>query len=125
MKKLGLLTAIAAMLLVVPAAFADHEEIGGIYKPAGHHAICMLRCDGDSGSDCRFGLRIYDDNGNIVASQNFNNVPPNGSRMLIYSGPKKLLTCERRGPDNGNLTDIGWAVTNATWHTVALANQDE
>ena len=117
------LVALTLAVFTLPAspALADHDEIGGVYKPAGHTAICMIRCDN---GPCTIRLRMKDENGNTVASQNFFNVPENGSRMLIYGGPKKLLGCFARDNSTG-VSDLGWAIVDSNWHTVALANQDD
>lgn len=111
---------VAAVALCAAPALADHDELSSIYKPAGHTAICMMRCDN---GPCTLDFDINDENGNTVASGFFTNVPSNGARMVVYGGPKKLISCNG-DPSNG-VGDIGWAIVDSTWHTVALANQDD
>ena len=114
--------AVCALTLCVPLAWADHDEVGPIYKHVNQTAICTMRCDA---GPCDFRIEIYDDNGNVVAAENFTGVPNEGVRMVLYSGIKRLLSCEAVDNSDGDAEDAGFVLLSPTGKVVAITSQDD
>lgn len=116
------IVALCALALCAPVALAsDHDEVGPIYKHANQTAICTMRCDD---GPCDFRIKIYDENGNVLVNQLFTNVPNEGSRMVVYDGIKRLLSCQATNNTDGDAEDAAFTLLSPTGKVVAITSQD-
>ena len=67
-------------------------ETGAVPKAFGQDLVCLAKCQ-TGGGTCTGDLTWYGQEGQVLASQNFANVPGRGIRSLTYDGMESLVSC--------------------------------
>ncbi len=71
-----------------------------------------------------------DEDGDVLLSKNFFNVPDQGSRKFAYAGTEKLVSCRaeslapERQPDMGAVQEPSVAILDVRGETTALMTND-
>ncbi len=87
---------ICVAVLASPALAVS--EIGPIKPSNSQTELCMVKCSfpqDDRGIEptCNFAIEWLDEEGEILTSKNFFDVPDQGSRKFAYQGNEKLVSC--------------------------------
>ncbi len=130
-----LASALICMTILVSPVFAV-GEIGPIRTSNSQTELCMVKCsypqDNERGLNptCDFVIEWLDEDGDVLLSKNFFNVPDQGSRKFAFAGTEKLVSCRaeslvpERQPDMGAVQEPSLAMLDTRGEITALMTND-
>ncbi len=130
-----LASALICMTILVSPVFAV-SEIGPIKTSNNQTELCMVKCSipqdyvRDLNPTCDFVIEWLDENGDVLRSKDFFNVPDQGSRKYAFAGTEKLVSCRAgslvpdRNPDMGMVQEPSVAILDVRGETTALMTND-